>query len=202
MRLILLGPPGAGKGTQSERLAAKYGIPQLSTGQMLRDAVAASTPVGLRAKAIMECGELVPDEIVVQIIDDRLDMPDARRGFILDGFPRTTAQAEELERLLRKRGLALDAVIELKVDEAILRERVEQRVREALAAGKPVRSDDNVEALKTRIDAYRKQTAPLVDFYKTRGQLTTLDGMQTIDDVTAEIDELLQPPARKLAGEG
>jgi adenylate kinase len=202
VRLILLGPPGAGKGTQSERLAQKYGIPQLSTGQMLRDAVAAGTDVGRRAKTIMDRGELVPDEVVVQIIDDRLDAADAKRGFILDGFPRTTAQAEELERLLRRRGLALDAVIELKVDEAILRDRVEQRVRETLAAGKPVRSDDNVDALKTRIEAYRKQTAPLVDFYKAHGQLTTLDGMQSIDTVSAEIDELLQPPARKLAGEG
>lgn len=202
MRLILLGPPGAGKGTQSERLAGKYGIPQLSTGQMLREACAAGTSIGLFAKGLMERGDLVPDEVVVQIIDERLDMPDARRGFILDGFPRTTAQAEELEQLLRRRNLGLDAVIELRVDEDILGHRIESRVRETLAAGLQVRSDDNIEALRTRIEAYRKLTAPLVDFYTAHGQLKSLDGMKSIDEVSAEIDALLEPPARKLAREG
>lgn len=202
MRLILLGPPGAGKGTQSERLAARYGIPQLSTGNMLREAVAAGTAIGVRAKELMDSGALVPDEVVVQIVDERLDAADARPGFILDGFPRTTAQAEKLEALLRKHGTGLDAVIELKVDEAILIDRVEQRVRETQAAGKPVRSDDNVGALRMRIESYRKLTAPLVDFYGARRQLTSLDGMQSIDDVTAAIDALLAPPARKLAREG
>lgn len=202
MRLILLGPPGAGKGTQSERLAARHGIPQLSTGNMLREAVAAGTAIGLRAKDLMDRGALVPDDVVVQIIDERLDAADARHGFILDGFPRTTAQAEQLEALLRRHGVALDAVIALDVDESILLDRVNQRVRETLAAGKPVRSDDNVDVLRTRIESYRTLTAPLIDFYKTRRQLTSLDGMQSIDDVTAAIDAVLEPPARKLAREG
>ena len=161
MRLILLGPPGAGKGTQAQRLIAKHGIVQLSTGDMLRAAVAAGTPVGLRAKSIMDRGELVPDDVVVAIIAERIDRPDAKRGFVLDGFPRTVPQAEALERLLAERGLKLDAVIELKVDEGILLRRIEKRVAEMVARGERVRADDNPEVLKGRLAAYRAQTAPL-----------------------------------------
>jgi adenylate kinase len=204
MRLILLGPPGAGKGTQAQRLVAKHGIVQLSTGDMLRAAVAAGTPIGLRAKEIMERGELVPDEVVVAIIADRIGQPDAKRGFVLDGFPRTVPQAEALDRLLAERGMDLDAVIELKVDEGILIKRIERRVAEMTARGEKVRADDNAEALKKRLDAYRAQTAPLTDYYARTGQLGTVDGMAPIDDVTAAIDGLLAParPARARAKAG
>ena len=193
MRLIMLGPPGAGKGTQAQRLIVKHGIVQLSTGDMLRAAVAAGTPVGLRAKAIMERGELVPDEVVVAIIAERIGQADAKRGFVLDGFPRTVPQAEALDRLLEERGLKLDAVIELKVDEGILLKRIETRVAEMTARGEKVRADDNPEALKKRLDAYRAQTAPLVDYYAGTGQLKTVDGMAPIDAVTVAIDALLKP---------
>jgi adenylate kinase len=209
MRLILLGPPGAGKGTQAQRLVEKYNIVQLSTGDMLRAAVAAGTPVGLRAKDIMARGELVPDEVVVAIVADRIELPDARNGFILDGFPRTVPQAEALDRMLRQKGLELDAVVELKVDEGILIHRVERRVSETLARGESVRADDNAEALKKRLDAYRVQTAPLIKFYGDKGQLRTVDGMAEISDVTAAIGRVLAeamfraPPAKsKPAGAG
>ena len=165
MRLILLGPPGAGKGTQAQRLVQKHGIVQLSTGDMLRAAVAAGTPVGLRAKSIMDAGQLVPDEVVVAIIADRIDQADAKRGFVLDGFPRTVPQAQALDRLLAERGLKLDGVIELKVDEGILLKRIETRVAEMTARGEKLRADDNPEVLKGRLAAYRAQTAPLTDYY-------------------------------------
>jgi adenylate kinase len=193
MRLILLGPPGAGKGTQAQRLVAKYGIVQLSTGDMLRAAVAAGTPVGLRAKSIMDRGELVPDEVVVAIIADRIGQPDAMRGFVLDGFPRTVPQAQALDRLLAERGLKLDAVLELKVDEGILLQRIEKRVAEMTARGEKVRADDNPEVLKGRLMAYRAQTAPLAGYYAERGMLKSLDGMAAIDEVTAAIDRHLHP---------
>jgi len=206
MRLILLGPPGAGKGTQAQRLIAKHGIVQLSTGDMLRAAVAAGTPVGLRAKSIMERGELVPDDVVVAIIADRIGQPDARRGFVLDGFPRTVPQAEALDRLLAERGLELDAVMELKVDEGILLQRIEKRVAEMTARGEKVRADDNPEVLKGRLLAYRAQTAPLVDHYASKGMLKTVNGMASIDAVTAAIAAHLEPlkprrakPARRKA---
>lgn len=193
MRLILLGPPGAGKGTQAQRLVTKHGIVQLSTGDMLRAAVAAGTPVGLKAKEIMDRGDLVPDEVVVAIIADRIGQADAKRGFVLDGFPRTVAQAEALDELLEKRGVRLDGVIELKVDEGILIRRIETRVAEMTARGEKVRADDNAEALKKRLEAYRAQTAPLSAYYAGTGQLKTVDGMAPIDEVTAAIDALLRP---------
>jgi len=192
MRLILLGPPGAGKGTQAQRLIAKHGIIQLSTGDMLRAAVAAGTPVGLRAKSIMDRGELVPDDVVVAIIADRIDQPDAKRGFVLDGFPRTVPQAQALDRLLAERGLKLDAVIELKVDEGILLRRIEKRVADMIARGEKVRADDNPEVLKGRLSAYRAQTAPLAGYYAGNGMLKSVDGMAAIDEVTAEIARLLR----------
>ena len=193
MRLILLGPPGAGKGTQAQRLVQKHGIVQLSTGDMLRAAVAAGSAVGLRAKSVMEAGQLVPDDVVVAIIADRIGQPDARNGFVLDGFPRTVPQAEALDRLLAERGLKLDAVIELKVDEGILLKRIEKRVAEMTARGEKARADDNPEVLKGRLAAYRAQTAPLAGYYATRGALKAVDGMAPINAVTAAIDRLLAP---------
>ncbi|MDJ0450214.1 adenylate kinase [Methylocystis sp. JR02] len=191
MRLVLLGPPGAGKGTQSARLVEKLGVPQLSTGDMLRAAVAAGTPIGLKAKALMDSGQLVPDEVVIGIIDQRIDKADCANGFILDGFPRTVAQAEALRGLLDRKGLELDAVIELVVDENALVDRMRRRVAETLAAGKPVRADDNPESFKTRLDTYRAQTAPVSAHYAGRGELKRIDGMAPIDDVTAAIDRSL-----------
>lgn len=193
MRLILLGPPGAGKGTQAQRLVAKHGIVQLSTGDMLRAAVAAGTPVGLRAKSIMDRGELVPDEVVVAIIADRIDQGDAKRGFVLDGFPRTVPQAEALDRLLAERGLKLDGVIQLKVDEGILLKRIETRVAQMTARGEKLRADDNPDVLKGRLAAYRAQTAPLADYYASKGMLKSVDGMAPVGDVTAAIDRVLSP---------
>jgi adenylate kinase len=193
MRLILLGPPGAGKGTQAQRLIAKHGIVQLSTGDMLRAAVAAGSEIGQRAKSIMDAGQLVPDEVVVAIIADRIGQPDAKRGFVLDGFPRTVPQAEALDRLLAERGLTLDGVIELKVDEGILLKRIENRVAEMTARGEPLRKDDNPEVLKDRLAAYRAQTAPLADYYAHKGMLKTVDGMAPVDAVTVAIDRILSP---------
>jgi len=191
MRLILLGPPGAGKGTQAQRLVDKHGIIQLSTGDMLRAAVKAETPVGLKAKDIMARGELCPDDLVVAIVADRIDQPDAAKGFILDGFPRTVRQAEALDRMLAEKRLKLDAVIELKVDPAVLLGRVEKRIGETKARGEPVRADDNPEVLKTRLDAYRAQTSPLINYYASRGALKTVDGMAAIPEVGQAIDRIL-----------
>jgi adenylate kinase len=192
MRLILLGPPGAGKGTQAARLVEKFGIPQLSTGDMLRAAVKAGTPVGLKAKAVMDAGGLVSDEIVVGIISDRIQEADAKKGFILDGFPRTVAQAEALDKLLAKKGMDLDAIVELKVDENALLARIENRAKETVAAGGTVRADDNPEAFKVRLDAYREQTAPVSAYYAGKGTLKTVDGMMSIDAVTAALNQVLQ----------
>ena len=195
MRLILLGPPGAGKGTQAQRLVAKHGIVQLSTGDMLRAAVKAGTPVGLKARDIMDRGDLCPDDIVVAIVADRISEPDAKKGFILDGFPRTVAQAEALDHMLREKGLDLDGVVELKVDEGILVRRIESRIAETLARGEALRKDDDPEILKTRLEAYRRQTAPLIDHYREKGLLRGVDGMAPIDEVTAAIDWIFQKPA-------
>ena len=202
MRLILLGPPGAGKGTQAQRLVAKHGIVQLSTGDMLRAAVKAGTPVGLRAKDIMDRGDLVPDDVVVAIVADRIDEPDAKKGFILDGFPRTVAQAEALAKMLAEKGLRLDGVIELKVDEDILIRRIESRIAEMRARGEPLRKDDDPEVLKSRLEVYRRQTAPLIDYYRGKGTLRAVDGMARIDDVTAAINWIFQkPPGREKTSE-
>jgi adenylate kinase len=195
MRLILLGPPGAGKGTQAQRLVQKYGIVQLSTGDMLRAAVAAGTPTGLKAKDIMASGGLVSDDIVIGIISDRIEQPDARNGFILDGFPRTVPQAEALDRLLKEKGLRLDSVIELRVNEAVLLQRVENRIAEMQARGETVRADDNAEALAKRLEAYRAQTEPLVHYYGDKRALATVDGMASIDDVTGQISRILEVQA-------
>ena len=191
MRLILLGPPGAGKGTQAQRLVEKHGIVQLSTGDMLRAAVKAGTPVGLHAKDIMDRGELVPDEVVVKIVSDRIDQPDARKGFILDGFPRTVKQAMALDRMLAEKKLKLDGVIELKVDPGILQKRIENRIAEAKARGETLRSDDDPEKLKRRVEIYHEQTAPLVDYYRLEGALKTVDGMAAIPEVASAIDRAL-----------
>jgi adenylate kinase len=195
MRVVLLGPPGAGKGTQAKELVARYEIAQLSTGDMLRAAVAAGTPIGLKAKDIMARGELVPDDIVVAIVGDRIEQPDARRGFILDGFPRTVPQAEALDRILAKKGQRLDAVVELKVDPDILLRRIENRVEQMKLRGEPLRADDNPEVLKQRLTAYQAQTAPLVDYYRGQGSLRTVDGMASISDVGAAIGRALADAA-------
>ena len=193
MRIILLGPPGAGKGTQAVRIAGRYGIPQLSTGDMLRAAVAARTPVGLNAKAVMEAGGLVSDEIVIGIVADRIEEPDARRGFILDGFPRTVAQAEALDRMLAEKGLRLDAVLEFKVDLGALVGRIERRAVETRARGEPVRKDDDPEVFKTRLAAYNRDTAVVAQYYRSRGQLIEIDGMKPIGDVTQAVFRALEP---------
>jgi adenylate kinase len=199
MRLILLGPPGAGKGTQAQRLVSKYGIVHLSSGDMLRAAVAAGTPVGLQAKSLIDRGEFVPDEMVVAIIADRIDQPDAKAGFILDGFPRTVRQAEALDHLLAERGLKLDAVIELKVDDSILLDRIEKRVADMRARGEALRNDDNAEVLKCRLAAYHAQTEPLAYYYASKGMHRVVDGMAPIDVVTLAIDRILDEPLVRAA---
>ena len=205
MRLILLGPPGAGKGTQAQRLVHKHDLIQLSTGEMLRAAVAAQTPIGLQAKDIMASGSLVPDEIVIGIISDRLDQPDMKNGFILDGFPRTVPQAAALDELLKKKHIKLDAVIELRVNESALLDRVESRVAEMRARGEEVRIDDTPEVLSKRLASYRTLTEPLIHYYSERRKLLTVDGMMTIEHVTREINRILsaigavEPKASKAA---
>lgn len=187
MRLILLGPPGAGKGTQAERIVAGFGIPQLSTGNMLREAVELGTKTGVHAKEIMERGDLVPDDLVVSVVADRLDHPDAANGFILDGFPRTLAQAEALDKELYQRGLRLDAVLELRVDESVLIDRVKTRAQQTAARGEVVRSDDTPEVCERRLDIYRAQTAPVIDHYRSQGLLTSIDGLQPIEAVAEDL---------------
>ena len=188
VKLILLGPPGAGKGTQAKRLEDKYGFVQLSTGDMLRAAVAAGTEVGKIAEAIMARGELVPNEVVVGIISDRIEQPDVAKGYILDGFPRNVAQAEALDAMLKGKGTELDAVVELEVDDSILLSRIETRAAETAGGA---RADDNAEALAKRLTVYHEQTAPLIAYYKARGKLKTVDGMKDMDEVTRQIEAAL-----------
>lgn len=195
MRLILLGPPGAGKGTQAQRLVEKHGIPQLSTGDMLRAAVANGTEVGKRAKAVMDAGELVSDDIVNAIVAERIDQPDCANGFILDGYPRTLAQADAVETMLGKRDLNLDVAIELVVDDKALVGRIVKRAEDARAAGQPVRKDDNPEVFDERLREYYKKTAPLIGYYYAKGLLKGVDGMADIDAVTRQIDALLDRKA-------
>jgi adenylate kinase len=183
VNLVLFGPPGAGKGTQSKILTETRGLPQLSTGDMLRAAIAAGTPLGLACKALMDKGALVPDETVIGIIAQRYDQPDCAKGAVFDGFPRTIAQAKALDEMLAERGKKIDLVLELKVDDKVLLDRVRSRI----AAGGPVRADDNPETLKKRLEVYYQSTAPLLDYYRGQGKLQSLDGMAPIDTVTREI---------------
>ncbi|WP_370674609.1 adenylate kinase [Pleomorphomonas sp. PLEO] len=192
MRLILLGPPGAGKGTQAQKLVDRYGIVQLSTGDMLRAAVAAGTEIGKKAKAVMDAGQLVSDEIVIGIVSDRIEEPDAKNGFVLDGFPRTVAQAEALDKLLADKKLKLDAVIEFKVDAEKLVDRIVRRAEEAKAAGQPVRKDDNPEVFRKRLEEFRALTAALTPFYATSGLLKPVDGMAPIEEVAGAIRAALE----------
>lgn len=193
MILIFLGPPGAGKGTQAAHIVERYGIPQLSTGDMLRAAVAAQTPVGKKAKAVMDAGDLVSDEIVAAIVEERIEQDDCAGGFLLDGFPRTVAQAEMLDAMLQKKELALDAVIELGVDESVLVNRLLSRIEETKARGDSVRPDDNEETFKKRLGVYCDQTAPLIPYYENQGKLTVVDGMGSVEAVSAAIDLVLDP---------
>lgn len=191
MKLILLGPPGAGKGTQAQHLVDKYGIPQLSTGEMLRAAVEAGTEVGKRAEAVIDAGELVSDEIVNQIVSERIDQDDCVRGFILDGYPRTLAQADAVDEMLQEKGIALDVVIELVVDDKALVGRILKRAEDAKAAGKPARKDDNPQVFDERLREYYKKTAPLTGYYYAKRLLRNVDGMNDIDAVTEEIEAVL-----------
>ena len=188
MKLILLGPPGSGKGTQAKRLEERHGFVQLSTGDMLRAAIAEGSEIGMIAKDLMARGDLVPDDVVVGIIASRIDAPDCAKGFILDGFPRNVPQAEALDRVLEEKGLALDAVVELQVDDEILADRIATRAAETV--GGP-RADDNAEALKQRLVVYHEQTAPLITYYRERGVLKSVDGMADMDMVSREIVEVL-----------
>lgn len=191
MIVIFLGPPGAGKGTQAEYIARRRGIPQLSTGDMLRAAVKAQSPLGIQAEAIMKAGQLVPDELVVGLIESRLTEPACAPGFLLDGFPRTLPQAEMLDALLPRHGRRLAAVLELQVDESALLARLDRRVADAVAAGLPVRPDDNPETFRHRLSVYRDQTTPLIPYYAARGVLHAIDGMQAVAEVSAQIDRVL-----------
>jgi len=191
MRLVLLGPPGAGKGTQATRIVDRFCIPQLSTGDMLREAVASGTASGLRVKHLMDLGELVPDDVVVSVVANRIDHSDAANGFILDGFPRTVTQAEALDQELAARGIKLDAVLDLEVDEAALLDRIRGRAEEAARKGEPVRRDDNPEVFKTRLDIYRAQTAPVTEYYRSKGLLNIVDGLQPIDAVSEQLAAVL-----------
>lgn len=190
MNIILFGAPGAGKGTQAERIVADRGMVQLSTGDMLRAAIAGGSELGLRAKEIMDRGELVSDDIIVGMIDARMDQDDCAKGVILDGFPRTVAQAKALDDMLAGKGLALDHVIEIKVDEDALFARIEKRAVERRRTG-TARSDDNADTLRKRLAVYHENTAPLLPYYLEKGVLRSVDGMASIEDVATQIDNLL-----------
>lgn len=189
MNIILLGPPGAGKGTQAKVLVDGHGLVQLSTGDMLRAAVASGSELGQEAKAVMDAGKLMPDDIMVQIISDRISEPDCENGFILDGFPRTTAQADALDTMLAEKGLPLDHVIEISVNDSVLIDRINARVAETPEAER--RDDDNAETLKHRLEVYHEQTAPILPYYEGRGMLKKVDGMQPIDDVSKQIEAII-----------
>ena len=189
MNIILLGPPGAGKGTQAQVLVEERGLVQLSTGDMLRAAVASGSELGQEAKAVMDAGKLMPDEIMVQIISDRISEPDCANGFILDGFPRTTAQAEALDKMLEEKGLPLDHVIEISVDDTILIDRINARVAQTPEAER--RDDDNAETLKHRLEVYHEQTAPILPYYEGRGMLKKVDGMKSIEEVSKQIGAII-----------
>ena len=191
MIVIFLGPPGAGKGTQAAYISARRDIPQLSTGDMLRAAIAAGSDVGKQAKAVIDRGDLVSDDIVAGIVSERIEMKDCRPGFLLDGFPRTLEQAKMLDDILSEKGRPLGCVLSLEVDEDALIDRLNSRVEEAKAEGREVRSDDNVETFKKRLDVYREQTAPLIPYYADKGNLTRIDGMRSVEKVSADIDEVL-----------
>lgn len=191
MRLIILGPPGAGKGTQATRIAERFGVPQLSTGEMLRAAVQGGTAIGARAKDIMETGGLVPDDLVLGIVAERLEAPGAQRGFILDGFPRTLGQAIGLDKLLVEKQLKLDRVLEIRVDEGALLDRILTRARETAARGGQVRKDDNPQTLRNRLQAYAKETAPLIEYYRRTGLLRDVDGLLSIDAVAQRLSEAI-----------
>ena len=192
MRIVLLGPPGAGKGTQAQRIIEKFSIPHLSTGDMLRAAVHAGTDIGRKAKEIMAEGKLVPDHLVVAAVIERIAQPDSKRGFVLDGFPRTIGQAVAFDELLHKDAVDLDRVVELMADEDILLDRIETRAQEAKARGHTVRADDNHEALKVRLDAYNEQTAPLIEYYRAKGILRSIDGLQAVDAVTHDVFQAIE----------
>lgn len=187
MNVILLGPPGAGKGTQAQRLEERHGMKQLSTGDMLRALVASGSALGQKAKEIMDAGQLMPDELMVQMISDRIAQADCAGGFILDGFPRTVRQAESLDEMLAAQGMKLHAVIEMRVADEVLVDRINTRIAQSQTA----RSDDNVETLKKRLDVYHGQTAPILPYYEAQGRLITVDGMKSIDQVSEEIEAIL-----------
>jgi len=189
MNIILLGPPGAGKGTQAKYLEEAHGIIQLSTGDMLRAAANSGSELGQQAQAVMDAGQLMPDDIMIQIISERISQPDCKNGFILDGFPRTTAQAEALETMLAAQGLKLDSVIEIAVDDEILVDRINTRVAQMPEAER--RSDDNAETLRERLGVYHKQTAPILPFYRDRGMLKQVDGMASIEQVRNQIEQVV-----------
>ncbi|WP_336279384.1 adenylate kinase [Bartonella sp. CB175] len=192
MRIILLGPPGAGKGTQAKILTEEYGIPHLSTGDMLREVVTGNTELGKKVRAIIDSGALVPDSIVNQIVSDRIDESDCRNGFILDGYPRTVEQAEVLQRILQSKNVQINAVVELFIDENALIERINRRIEETVAAGCQVRSDDNPVSFAKRLVEYREKTAPLSRFYLERGLLKVVDGMADVTEVSRMIKESLK----------
>ncbi|SMF43043.1 Adenylate kinase [Tistlia consotensis] len=196
MNIILLGPPGAGKGTQAKILEEKDGLKQLSTGDMLRAAVASGSELGRHAKEIMDAGHLMPDSLMIEMISERVDQPDCRKGFILDGFPRTVPQAEALDQLLAHKGLSLNAVIEIAVPDEVLVQRIETRSRQTAQSGGAARSDDNVETLKRRLEVYHGQTAPILPYYERSGRLKRVDGLKSIDQVTAQIEEILGATVR------
>ena len=191
MIIVLFGPPASGKGTQAKRICEKHTFAHLSTGDMLRAAIAAGTEVGKKAKAIMDKGQLVPDEVVLGIIAERIGQPDCAKGFVLDGFPRTVNQAKSLDAMLAGKKLAVDVVVVMDVDEAALIKRVENRAAEARAKGEPVRPDDDPETFKKRLGVYKAETAPILPHYEAQGKIRHVNGMKSIDEVTAQIEAVL-----------